>query len=176
MARGPVTDDPSAELRRLAELVDADRAEAALALADQLETRGVASPTITKARANAWTILARAWRATGDRAAAADAGEKIIALAPEWPVGWFELATDYKATGRVAEAITTVEHFIRLEPNQGDGWYNLACYRCVAGDAPAALEALELAVGLDPENARAAVDDADFAAIRTDPRFIAITA
>lgn len=171
-----MTDDPSADLRKLSELVEADRAEAALALADQLEARGVASPTIDKARANAWTTLARAWRDTGDRAAAADAGEKITSLAPTWPTGWFELATDYKATGRIADAIAAVERFVGLEPNQGDGWYNLACYRCLAGNVPGALEALELAVGLAPENARHAVDDADFAAIRTDPRFIAITA
>jgi len=168
--------DPTGDLRRLAELVDGERAEAALALADQLEARGVASPTIDKARANAWTTLARAWREGGDRAGAADAGERITSLAPAWPVGWFELATDYKATGRIAEAIAAVARFVELEPNQGDGWYNLACYRCIAGDIAGALAALELAVGLAPENAQVAVDDADFAAIRTDPRFIAITA
>lgn len=168
--------DPVDDLRRLAELVDAGRAEATLALADQLEGQGVASPTIDKARANAWTILARAWRESGDRAGAADAGEKIIALAPQWSTGWYELATDYFATGRLAEAIATVEHFIKLEPNQGDGWYNLACYRCAAGDRDGAIAALDLAVGLAPENARIAVDDTDFAPIRSDPRFIAITA
>jgi len=168
--------DAAADLRRLAELVEADRAEAALALADQLEADGVASPTIAAARANAWTTIARAWREGGDREAALDAALRVTALAPGWPEGWFELGTDYKALGRIADAIDAVARCVKLEPNQGDGWYNLACYRCLAGDAAGALEALALAVQLDPANARSAVEDGDFASIRSDERFTAIVA
>jgi tetratricopeptide (TPR) repeat protein len=168
--------DAAADLRRLGELVDADRAEAALALADQLEASGVSSPTIIAARANAWTTIARAWRAGGDREAALDAALRVTELAPEWPEGWFELATDYKALGRLGEAIDAVARCVKLEPNQGDGWYNLACYRCLAGDTPGALDALSLAVQLDPANARNAVEDGDFASIRSDERFTAIVA
>ncbi|HEY6038357.1 MAG TPA: tetratricopeptide repeat protein [Kofleriaceae bacterium] len=171
-----MSDDVAADLRRLAELVEADRAEAALALADRLEASGVDSPTIAAARANAWTTIARAWRAGGDREAALDAARRVTELAPAWAEGWFELATDYKALGRFAEAIDAVARCVKLEPNQGDGWYNLACYRCLAGEVAGALEALSLAVQLDPSNARSAVEDDDFASIRNDERFIAIVA
>jgi tetratricopeptide (TPR) repeat protein len=168
--------DAAADLRRLAELVETDRAEAALALADQLEANGVASPTIVAARANAWTTIARAWRTGGDREAALEAARRVTELAPAWPEGWFELATDYKALGRISEAIDAVGHCVKLEPNQGDGWYNLACYRCLAGDVGGALEALTLAVQLDSTNAQSAVEDSDFASIRSDERFTAIVA
>jgi tetratricopeptide (TPR) repeat protein len=168
--------DVAADLRRLAELVESDRAEAALALADQLEASGVASPTIAAARANAWTTIARAWRAGGDREAALDAARRVTELAPAWPEGWFELATDYKSLARIDEAIAAVARCVKLEPNQGDGWFNLACYRCLAGDTAGALEALALAVQLDPANARNAVEDDDFASIRSDERFTAIVA
>ena len=171
-----MSEDVAADLRRLAQLVDSDRAEAALALADQLEVQGVDSPTIAAARANAWTTIARAWREGGDREAAVDAARRVTELAPAWAEGWFELATDYKALGRLAEAIDAVARCVKLEPNQGDGWYNLACYRCLAGDVAGALEALSLAVQLDPTNARSAVEDGDFASIRSDERFIAIVA
>jgi tetratricopeptide (TPR) repeat protein len=168
--------DPAAELRRLAELVEAGHAEQALALAGELESRGVASPTITAAKANAWTVLARAWRANGDRAGALDAAREVTQLAPDWAEGWFELGTDYKALGRISEAIDAVARCVAIEPDQGDGWYNLACYRCLAGDVAGALEALGLAIRIAPQNAHAAVDDADFATIRDDERFLAIVA
>ncbi len=102
--------------------------------------------------------------------------EKLRARGIDLAAAWFELGVAYKARGELADAIFAVAHCVQLEPNQGDGWYNLACYRCVAGDLRGAIEALGFAVRIAPENAKAAVEDSDFAAIRGDERFIAITA
>ena len=143
------------ELHLLAALVRLDRGAEALA---------IAGPT------------ARRFREDGDREGALAYARIATAAAPSSAEAWFELATDLKALGRLPEAIEAVARCVALEPNQGDGWYNLACYRALAGESEGALEALGLAIRIAPENVRLAVDDADFATIRSDPRFLAVTA
>jgi tetratricopeptide (TPR) repeat protein len=119
---------------------------------------------------------ARRFREHGDREGALAYARIVTAAAPASAEAWFDLATDLEALGRLPDAIDAVARCVALEPNQGDGWYNLACYRALVGDADGALEALGLAVRIAPANARLAVDDADFATIRSDPRFLAATA
>ncbi len=148
-------DRPGVELRLLAVLVKLDRADEAVVIAEP---------------------AARNYREHGDRAAALAYARVVAAAKPNSAEAWFELATDYKALGRLGEAIEAVAQCVALEPNQGDGWYNLACYRALCGDTEGAFEALGLAVRIAPVNAHHAVDDADFASIRSDPRFLAATA
>ncbi|MEO8844127.1 MAG: hypothetical protein ABI591_02820 [Kofleriaceae bacterium] len=143
------------ELHLLAALLRLDRGD---------EARAIAEPA------------ARRFREHGDREGALAYARIVAAAAPSSAEPWFELATDFKALGRSREAIDAVARCVALEPNQGDGWYNLACYRALAGDADGAIEALGLAIRIAPDNARLAVDDADFATIRSDPRFLAATA
>lgn len=143
------------ELHLLAALVRLDRGD---------EARAIAEP------------VARRFREHGDREGALAYARIVAAAMPKSPEAWFELATDCKALGRLPEAIDAVARCVALEPSQGDGWYNLGCYRALAGDAEGALEALGLSIRIAPKNARLAVDDADFATIRSDPRFLAATA
>jgi hypothetical protein len=60
-----------------------------------------------------------------------------------------------------------------------DSWhahYNLACFEALAGDTDTAFEHLERAAKLEPnEVAKLARDDEDFASLRHDPRFLAIS-
>jgi tetratricopeptide (TPR) repeat protein len=142
------------ELRLLAALVRLDRGDEALAIARP---------------------AARTFREHGDRDGALAYARIVTTAAPKSAEAWFELATDFKALGRLPEAIDAVARCVAFEPAQGDGWYNLACYRALVGDADGAIEALGLAIRIAPENARLAVEDADFATIRSDPRFPAAT-
>jgi tetratricopeptide (TPR) repeat protein len=143
------------ELHLLAALVRLDRRDEALAIAGP---------------------VAHTFREHGDREGALAYTRIVTTAAPMSAEAWFDLATDLEALGRLPEAIDAVARCVALEPGQGDGWYNLACYRALVGDADGALEALGLAVRIAPANARLAVDDADFATIRSDPRFLAATA
>ena len=102
--------------------------------------------------------------------------DKLVARGVDLARTWFELGVAYEARGELVDAIYAVAQCVRLEPNEGDGWYNLACYRCLAGDRAGAIEALGWAIELAPANARLAVDDGDFASIRSDEKFRAITA
>lgn len=143
------------ELHLLTALVRLDRGDEACA---------IAGPT------------ARTFREHGDREGALAYAQIVAAATPKSAEAWFDLATDFKALGRLPEAIDAVARCVALEPTQGDGWYNLACYRALAGATDGAFEALGLAIRIAPQNAQLAVDDADFATIRSDPRFLATTA
>jgi Flp pilus assembly protein TadD len=151
---GPGEGRTEIELRLIAMLVQLDRADEALAMA---------------------TSQANTLRAS-DRATALRYAQLVVTAAPQSPEAWFDLATDLEVLGRLPEALAAIARCVALEPSQGDGWYNLACYRALSGDVAGACEALGFAVRLAPENARLAVEDADFAEIRSDPRFLAVTA
>jgi tetratricopeptide (TPR) repeat protein len=61
-------------------------------------------------------------------------------------------------------------------PDAWQGYYNFACVEAAMGNKEAALEQLRRAVELEPERVpQAAAEDEDFASIRDDERFLAIT-
>jgi len=108
---------------------------------------------------------------------AVTAAQEYVHRQPDDPKGWISWAFALRRLKSIADA----EQILLLaEKRIGSTCalvhYNLACYRCLAGDTAGALEALSLAVQLDPANAKSAVEDADFASIRSDERFTAIVA
>jgi tetratricopeptide (TPR) repeat protein len=69
-----------------------------------------------------------------------------------------------------------LEAGIAANPGAWQGPFNLACIEARLGNREAALEQLERAAQLDREAvAKYAPSDEDFASIRDDPRFLAIT-
>ena len=65
---------------------------------------------------------------------------------------------------------------IGLDSLSGESHYHLACYYSKAARFDEALRTLEQAILRDAAYARRAPDDPDFAPIKTDPRFLALTA
>ncbi len=90
----------------------------------------------------------------------------------EWTFAAFTLLKQ----GDTERARTELEAGIAERPDDWQGHYNFACLEARAGDKEAALRHLERAAKLDrAEVAKIAADDEDFAAIREDERFLAIT-
>jgi tetratricopeptide (TPR) repeat protein len=80
------------------------------------------------------------------------------------------------AQGDEQGARAEFEAGLRTHPGEWQGHYNLACAEAKLGSTDAALEQLELAAELDREAvARWAPEDEDFASLREDPRFLALT-
>jgi tetratricopeptide (TPR) repeat protein len=80
------------------------------------------------------------------------------------------------AQGDEQGARAEFEAGLRTHPGEWQGHYNLACAEAKLGSVDAALEQLELAAELDREAvAKWAPEDEDFASLRGDPRFLAIT-
>ena len=65
---------------------------------------------------------------------------------------------------------------IETYPDAWQGYFNLACIEARLGNKDEALTQLRRAVELEPERVpKAAADDEDFASIRDDPEFLAVT-
>jgi tetratricopeptide (TPR) repeat protein len=79
-------------------------------------------------------------------------------------------AGDHRAAAEVIRVA------LERSPDNPPVLYNLACAECLAGDTEAALEHLSRAVVADARCAEWARDDADFDAVRDDPRFVALVA
>jgi tetratricopeptide (TPR) repeat protein len=80
------------------------------------------------------------------------------------------------AQGDEQGARAEFEAGLRTHPGEWQGHYNLACAEAKLGSVDAALEQLELAAELDREAvAKWAPEDEDFASLRDDPRFLALT-
>jgi tetratricopeptide (TPR) repeat protein len=80
-------------------------------------------------------------------------------------------ALRYWSTGEWGRAIEILKAQLAQDPLNANVFYNLACAESHAGQADAALEHLRHAIELQPQFAQLARDDADFEAIRADPRF-----
>jgi hypothetical protein len=80
------------------------------------------------------------------------------------------------AAGDYAGAAQIIREELERSPDNPPVLYNLACSECLAGDTESALEHLARAVQLDRRCAEWARDDADFDAIRDDPRFVSAVA
>jgi tetratricopeptide (TPR) repeat protein len=79
-------------------------------------------------------------------------------------------AGDHRAAAEVIRVA------LERSPDNPPVLYNLACAECLAGDTEAALEHLSRAVAADARCAEWARDDADFDAVRDDPKFVALLA
>jgi mannose-6-phosphate isomerase-like protein (cupin superfamily) len=78
--------------------------------------------------------------------------------------------------GDVDRARAELEDVVSKMPDAWQGHYNFACLEALAGDNEAALRHLERAAELGPDIVpEAAAKDEDFAALRDDERFLAIT-
>jgi tetratricopeptide (TPR) repeat protein len=89
---------------------------------------------------------------------------------------WSFAAFGYLERGDHERARAELEQGIAARPDAWQGYYNYACLEARAGDKEAALRHLERAAESDSEQvAKIAPDDEDFAALRDDPHFLAIT-
>jgi hypothetical protein len=111
-------------------------------------------------------------------AVATEAGTTVLAVGARpgvafQPSGWEAAfaAYAYRALGDAERGHAVLREAVAREPAAWQGHYHLACFAALDGDREAAIGHLEHAVALDPEAARRAADDADFDAIRDDPRF-----
>jgi len=94
------------------------------------------------------------------------------------PSGWEWTFAGLSKLGQGDEqgARAELQAGIEAHPGEWQGHYNLACVDARVGSADAALEQLELAAEIDREAvAKWAPEDGDFASVREDPRFLAIT-
>jgi hypothetical protein len=114
------------------------------------------------------------------REALADDGETIVlavgAKAGEaWePAPWedFHVAFATRRAGDVPAARAAVADVLARHPGQWQGEYNAACFEALEGETDAAFAHLQRAIELGPrEVAEYARDDADFAALQSDPRW-----
>jgi mannose-6-phosphate isomerase-like protein (cupin superfamily) len=81
-------------------------------------------------------------------------------------------AIPLSAAGDHKGAAAIIRGALERSPDNPSVLYNLACAESLGGDTEAALEHLTSAVHLDTRCADWARDDADFDAIRDDPRFV----
>ena len=78
--------------------------------------------------------------------------------------------------GDEAGARKELQAGIETYPDAWQGYFNLACIEATLGNRDEALNQLQRAVELEPERAaKAAAEDEDFASLREDPQFLAIT-
>jgi len=90
----------------------------------------------------------------------------------EWSFAAFSLLR----RGDEAKGRAELEAGLAAVPDSWHARYNLACFEALTGHREAALESLERAAELDPDHVRKlAAQDEDFASLRDDERFLAIT-
>jgi mannose-6-phosphate isomerase-like protein (cupin superfamily) len=90
----------------------------------------------------------------------------------EWSFAGVSRLDQGDEAGARAELAAGIETY----PDAWQGYYNLACIEARLGNEDAALEALEQAAERDRETvAKYAPDDEDFASLKDDSRFLAIT-
>jgi hypothetical protein len=116
-------------------------------------------------------------------AVAAEPGTTVLGIGAKpgevfRPSGWEWTFAGLSKLGQGDEqgARAELQAGIDAHPGEWQGHYNLACVDARVGSADAALEQLELAAEIDREAvAKWAPEDGDFASLREDPRFLAIT-
>jgi len=89
---------------------------------------------------------------------------------------WTFAGTSLLAQGDEEGARRELAAGIETYPDAWQGYYNLACVEARLGNTDEALAQLERAAGFEPQAvAKWAQEDEDFAAIKDDPRFLALT-
>lgn len=78
------------------------------------------------------------------------------------------------AAGDYAEAVQRAQSWLRGHPRDAESWFELARAEALRGNNGNAQEALDKAVGTGLANARIALDDPAFTALRTTERFAAL--
>jgi tetratricopeptide (TPR) repeat protein len=94
------------------------------------------------------------------------------------PSRWEDIfvAFGHYRLGDVDTAREKLQEAVTRYPDAWQGFYNFACLEALTGNKEAALEHLERAAELGPEVVPgAAAEDEDFASLRDDERFLAIT-
>ena len=88
---------------------------------------------------------------------------------------WTFAGTSLLAQGDEEGARRELEAGIATYPDAWQGYYNLACVEARLGNTDEALAQLERAAGLERETVgKWAAEDDDFAALKDDPRFLAL--
>ena len=94
------------------------------------------------------------------------------------PSPWEEMfvAFGHFRLGDVEAARAQLQDAVTKHPDAWQGYYNFACLEALAGDKETALGHLQRAHELEPEIVgKGAAEDEDFASLRSDERFLAIT-
>lgn len=94
------------------------------------------------------------------------------------PSRWEEIfvAFGHFRKGEVDAARKQLQETVTRHPDAWQGFYNFACLEALSGNKDAALDQLERAAELAPEIVPgAAAEDEDFAPLRNDERFLAVT-
>lgn len=103
----------------------------------------------------AWDGLGMLAHAARRRAAAVDALQRAVALAPRNATYRVHLGAALYGAGRAGEAVHALESAIALDPRSPAAWVNLGNAYQRVGDPDRAIEALERAIALDPARAAA---------------------
>jgi quercetin dioxygenase-like cupin family protein len=94
------------------------------------------------------------------------------------PSPWEDIfmAFSYAERGEIERARELIDGAVARRPGEWQGHFNAACFEILYGDREEGIAHLQRAHAIDPERvAAAAAKDADFDAVRDDPRVAAIT-
>jgi tetratricopeptide (TPR) repeat protein len=106
--------------------------------------------------------------------AAVSSLERAVAIAPGNGWAWNSLAHAYLQAKQPAKAAGSFEHVLPYAPKNPGLLYNTACAYALAGDSGKAIELLDRAVTEGYKDKAGLLADPDLAALRADPRFVAI--
>ncbi len=100
-----------------------------------------------------------------------------ITLTPEeveklhYPESWMTRYARAKQEQNYPKAIEELNKGLAFDPTDGSTWYNLACVHALSGRPDDAFESIDRAIGVGFHHVDHARNEADFAALRHDPRF-----
>ena len=132
---------------------------------------------------NAVVLLPQAYRALGDRARAAAAVERALAVTERWVRlspddvrALYALGGMCVGHGELARGLALTDRALALKPDDFSVLYNAACTNAKAGEVDRAIELLDRAVRSGGGYRSWIEHDNDFESIRADSRFQAILA
>jgi len=110
----------------------------------------------------------------GDVESAKDWFDTALALDPSLNVAAFCRGVCLRETGDLEEAAASFREAIEIQPDSGRARYHLAATHAELGNVPKSVETLRPLVAAEPNVADQALEDSSFAALRDDPRFLAL--
>lgn len=114
-------------------------------------------------------------RALGEWEAAIPPLTRAAHATPAHLEAWLGIGWCLKRLDRLDEAIGALAEGLAAFPDQPVLHYNLACYHSLAGNVPTAIDHLTRAIAIDDRFRDLTGQERDFDAIRSDPRFVAVT-